>query len=104
MVRRCAAFGRRNLLLDVCFFDSARMRASGRRNLLLELVQRFYEATSWRVLLSGKDVRKHNLLALRYVVAGVPQEPFLFAASIRENIAYRHDRRDSGSVTSVTSF
>jgi hypothetical protein len=70
MVRRCAAFGRRNLLLDVCFFDSARMRASGRRNLLLELVQRFYEATSWRVLLSGKDVRKHNLLALRYVVAG----------------------------------
>jgi ATP-binding cassette subfamily B (MDR/TAP) protein 1 len=36
-------------------------------------------------------VRKHNLRALRYVVAGVPQEPFLFAASIRENIAYRRE-------------
>jgi len=48
--RRCAASGRRNLLLDVCFFNSARMRASGRWN-LLALVQQFYEPTSWRVLL-----------------------------------------------------
>ena len=36
---------RRNLLLDLCFFNSARTRASGRWN-LLALVQRFYEPTS----------------------------------------------------------
>jgi len=35
---------------DVCFFNSVRTRASGRWN-LLALVQRFYEPTSWRVLL-----------------------------------------------------
>jgi hypothetical protein len=65
----------------VCFFFiSARTRASGRRN-LLALVQRFYEPTSW----------KGRAQALRHVVAGVPQEPFLFAASIRDNIAYGCD-------------
>jgi hypothetical protein len=42
-------------------------------------------------------VRKHNLRALRHVVAVVPQEPFLFAASIRDNITYGHD-----GVTEVT--
>jgi hypothetical protein len=36
------------------------------------------------VLLDGKDVRNHNLRALRRVVS---QEPFLFTASIHENIA-----------------
>jgi hypothetical protein len=34
----------------------------------------------------SKDVRKHNQQALRRVVAVVPQEPFLFAVSIHENI------------------
>ncbi|RCV32368.1 hypothetical protein SETIT_6G253500v2 [Setaria italica] len=55
---------------------------------VLALVLRFYEPSSGRVLLDGKDVRKYNLRALRRVVAVVPQEPFLFAASIHDNIAY----------------
>ena len=38
------------VLLDVCFFNSARTRASDRWN-LLALVQRFYKLTSWHVLL-----------------------------------------------------
>ncbi|CAL5000480.1 unnamed protein product [Urochloa decumbens] len=55
---------------------------------VLALVLRFYEPTSGRVLVDGKDARKYNLRALRRAVAVVPQEPFLFAASIHDNIAY----------------
>ncbi|KAG2580798.1 hypothetical protein PVAP13_6NG364900 [Panicum virgatum] len=55
---------------------------------VLALVQRLYEPSSGRVLLDGKDVRKYNLRALRRAMAVVPQEPFLFAASIHDNIAY----------------
>jgi ABC-type multidrug transport system fused ATPase/permease subunit len=39
------------------------------------------------VLLDGKDMRNHNLQALRRVVAVVSPKPFLFTASIHENIA-----------------
>jgi ABC-type multidrug transport system fused ATPase/permease subunit len=81
------------------FSDSARTRAG---KLLLAVVQRFCELTCWRVLLDGKDVRNHNLRALRLVVAVVSQEPFLFMASIHENIAIF--RFTVSSVTSVTSF
>ncbi|CAL5014182.1 unnamed protein product [Urochloa decumbens] len=55
---------------------------------VLALVLRFYEPTSGRVLVDGKDARKYNLRALRRAIAVVPQEPFLFAASIHDNIAY----------------
>jgi ATP-binding cassette, subfamily B (MDR/TAP), member 1 len=55
---------------------------------VLVLVQRFYEPTSGRVLLDSKDLRKYNLKALRRIMAVVPQEPCLFAATIHDNIAY----------------
>ena len=69
---------------------------------VLALVQRFYEPTSGRVLLDGKDVRKYNLRALRRVVAVVPQEPFLFTASIHENMTIFWFT--ASSVTSVIPF
>ncbi|KAF6134426.1 hypothetical protein GIB67_030629 [Kingdonia uniflora] len=55
---------------------------------VISLVQRFYEPTSGRVLIDGKDIRKYNLKSLRQHIALVPQEPCLFAASIHDNIAY----------------
>lgn len=70
---------------------------------VLALVQRFYEPTSGRVLLDGKDVRKYNLRALRRVVAVVPQEPFLFAASIHENIAYGREGATEAEVVEAAA-
>ncbi|GJN04300.1 hypothetical protein PR202_ga21839 [Eleusine coracana subsp. coracana] len=55
---------------------------------VLALVHRFYEPSSGRLLLDGKDLRKYNLRALRRIMALVPQEPMLFAATIHDNIAY----------------
>jgi ATP-binding cassette, subfamily B (MDR/TAP), member 1 len=65
---------------------------------VLALILRFYEPTSGRVLLDGKDLRKYNLRALRRIMAVVPQEPFLFAATIHDNIAYgSHDEATTES-------
>ncbi|CAD6265116.1 unnamed protein product [Miscanthus lutarioriparius] len=70
---------------------------------VLALVQRFYEPTSGRVLLDGKDVRKYNLRALRRVVAVVPQEPFLFTASIHDNIAYGREGATEAEVVEAAT-
>jgi ATP-binding cassette subfamily B protein len=55
---------------------------------LTSLISRLYDASSGRVLLDGADVREINLRSLRQAVAVVSDDPFLFSASIAENIAY----------------
>ncbi|MBJ7455621.1 MAG: ABC transporter ATP-binding protein [Thermoleophilia bacterium] len=55
---------------------------------LTQLIPRFYEATSGRVLIDGADVRDLRLDQLRHAVGMVSQDPFLFSTSVRENIAY----------------
>jgi len=55
---------------------------------LASLVPRFYDATSGRVLVDGADVRDLKLTALRPQVGVIQQDPFLFSASVRENIAF----------------
>ncbi|CAO2207620.1 unnamed protein product [Urochloa humidicola] len=70
---------------------------------VLALVLRFYEPTSGRVLLDGKDARKYNLRALRRAIAVVPQEPFLFAATIHDNIAYGYGRDQDEDTTTTTT-
>src|SRR4029077_7272652 len=54
---------------------------------LTSLVPRFYDATSGRVLLDGADVRDVTLHSLRRAIGVISQDPFLFPASVRENIA-----------------
>ncbi|KAL1819538.1 hypothetical protein ACET3Z_014407 [Daucus carota] len=58
---------------------------------VIALIQRFYEPSSGRVMIDGKDIRKYNLKSLRRHIAVVPQEPCLFATTIYENIAYGHE-------------
>lgn len=54
---------------------------------LLKLIARFYEPDKGEVLIDGVDVRKIKTSSLRKIVAYVPQEPFIFNRSLRENIA-----------------
>ena len=55
---------------------------------LVNLIPRFYEPTSGRVLIDGADLREINLTELRRSVGVIFQETFLFSASAAENIAY----------------
>jgi ATP-binding cassette subfamily B protein len=53
---------------------------------LLNLIPRLYDLNAGRILLDGTDIRDVRLADLRAQIAFLPQEPFIFAASIRENI------------------
>jgi len=55
---------------------------------LASLLLRFYDPVSGRVTVDGRDLRKVTLKSLRNQIALVTQDPILFAATIRENIAY----------------
>lgn len=55
---------------------------------LVSLALRFYDPTGGRILLDGVDLRQIKLTDLRRNMAIVLQDPILFSASIRENIAY----------------
>lgn len=57
------------------------------KSTIIQLIQRQYDPQSGVVLLDGVDLREYNVQALRSLQALVSQEPQLFAASIRDNIA-----------------
>jgi ABC-type multidrug transport system fused ATPase/permease subunit len=62
---------------------------------LTSLVPRFYDATSGRILVDDVDVRDVKLASLRASIGVISQDPFLFSASVRENIAFgRGDATD----------
>ncbi|MCB2134488.1 MAG: ABC transporter ATP-binding protein [Rhodobacteraceae bacterium] len=53
-----------------------------------KLIMRFYDPVAGQVTIDGKDIRDFTLDSLRRNIAVVLQEAVLFAATIRENIAY----------------
>ena len=55
---------------------------------LAALVPRFYDATEGRVLVDGVDVREVTRRSLRREIGVISQDPFLFSATVRENIAF----------------
>lgn len=53
---------------------------------IINLIIRFYDPTSGRILLNGIDIKNLNIKYLRSKMALVMQDPFLFSDTIRENI------------------
>jgi ATP-binding cassette subfamily B protein len=58
------------------------------KSTMAKLANRFYDPTSGRVLLDGIDIKTVTLHSLRSQLGVVPQEPFLFAGSIRTNLSF----------------
>ena len=80
----------RDVSLDVRPGETvALVGASGAgKTTLVSLVVRFYDPVAGRITLDGYDLRRLTLRSLRENVALVLQDPIVFGASIRENIAY----------------
>jgi ATP-binding cassette, subfamily B, bacterial len=55
---------------------------------LLALVPRFYDVEAGRITIDGQDIRQVTMASLRRQIGIVSQDVFLFAGSLRENIAY----------------
>jgi ATP-binding cassette subfamily B protein len=55
---------------------------------LAKLITRFYDPTEGRVLIDGHDLAGVTFRSLRSQLGVVPQEPFLFAGTVRDNISF----------------
>ena len=62
--------------------------SGGGKSTLVSLILRLYDPTQGRVIIDGHDVRDYTLESLRSQISIVLQDNLLFAASVRENIAY----------------
>jgi ATP-binding cassette subfamily B protein len=58
------------------------------KSTIAKLVARFYDPDAGRVLIDGHDLRSLTLTSLRRQLGVVPQEPFLFHGTIRDNVAF----------------
>ncbi|MDT8900871.1 ABC transporter ATP-binding protein [Anaeroselena agilis] len=70
-------------------------RTGAGKSTLLKLLLRLYEPPAGAVLIGGRDILSLDFLSLRHGIGYVPQDSFLFARTIGENIAFDRDyRRD----------
>ena len=58
------------------------------KSTMVQLISRFYDVKEGALKVDGTDVRDIDLQDLRAHISMVPQDPYLFHGSIRENIAY----------------
>lgn len=71
-------------------------RSGAGKTTVTDLVARFHDPTSGRILVNGTDIRDFKLRSYRDLLALVQQDVFLFDGSVRDNIAYgRHDATDA---------
>lgn len=72
------------------------------KSTVARLLARFYDVDGGGVRIDGRDVRDLTLASVRAHVGLVPEEPFLFTASVRDNIAYaRPDASDEDVVAAA---
>lgn len=58
------------------------------KSTLINLICRFYEPVSGKILIDGKDIRSYNIKKLRESISMAMQEVFLFSDTIEANIRY----------------
>ncbi len=68
------------------------------KSTIAKLINRFYDPTGGRVLIDGHDLRDVTLESLRRQIGVVPQEPYLFAGSVRDNIAFARPHVDDAEL------
>ena len=67
----------------------------------LQLLQRFYEIESGKILVDDVDIRTLSQIFLRSQIAIVPQGPVLFSMSIKDNIRYGKPKADDTEVANA---
>ena len=105
------------LALDGISFEVRRGRTLGivgppgsGKSTVAHLLPRYYDITRGRITIDGQDIREVTLDSLRRAVRVVQQDPFLFTASIDNNIAYgdpwteERPIRDAAGVARIDGF
>jgi ABC-type multidrug transport system fused ATPase/permease subunit len=58
------------------------------KSTILQLIPRLYEASKGQIMIDGKPLQKYTQKSIRSLISYVPQKPFLFNDTIRDNIVY----------------
>ena len=66
-------------------------RVGSGKSTVAQLVPRLFDVSTGAVLMDGQDIRKLSLRELRKMIGYVPQEPFLFSTSLKNNLAFGRD-------------
>jgi ATP-binding cassette subfamily B multidrug efflux pump len=74
------------------------------KSTLVQLLPRILDPPPGSVYLDGRDIRSYDLPKLRTSISTVPQETFLFSASIRDNIAFGSRNGDDRLVQQVAAI
>lgn len=73
------------------------------KSTIANLLPRYYDPSSGRITIDGQDIREVTLGTLRQTVRVVHQDPFLFTASLENNIAYGDPWADDGMIQDAAS-
>jgi ABC-type multidrug transport system fused ATPase/permease subunit len=71
---------------------------------LASLVPRFYDVAEGRLTIDGADVRDVKLKSLRREIGIVSQDPFLFSATVRENISFGRPEATDDEIARAASL
>ncbi len=74
-------------------------RTGAGKSTLVQLLPRIFDASGGTILLDGHDIRTLSLRSLRAAIGFVPQDPFLFSNTIRQNVAFGLDEPDDDRVS-----
>jgi len=73
-------------------------RTGAGKSTIATLLPRLFDVSAGQVLLDGRDVRTVPLAHLRRSIGFVPQDPFLFSTSVRENIRFGRPEADDAAI------
>jgi subfamily B ATP-binding cassette protein MsbA len=76
--------------------------SGGGKTTLVNLIPRFYDPTSGRILIDGVDIAQATLASLRAQIGIVTQQTILFNDTVRNNIAYGDISRSEDELISAT--
>lgn len=79
-------------------------RTGSGKSSLLSLVPRLFDPIAGKIELDGVDLRSLSLEQLRGTIAMVPQESFLFSATVRENVAFGRPDADEEAIARTVSL
>lgn len=71
------------------------------KSTLMSLLLRLYDPTAGRILIDGEDIRNYTITSLRSQMSVVLQESLLFAATVKENIAYGIDHVSDAEIVAA---
>jgi subfamily B ATP-binding cassette protein MsbA len=74
------------------------------KSTIADLVPRFYDVSSGRILIDGNDTREYDLQSLRESMGIISQDTFLFNDTVRNNIAYADAKATDDEVVQAAKY